>query len=871
MNIITNRQTFLGETASCKKSGAAATPPTKVGTGILQRSEFTTSRLAEFASKEELTRLIGHSLGDWPVAALKELVDNALDAAERAVVAPVVDIVVDAESISVSDNGPGMATETIERILDYAYRTSSNSAYVSPSRGQQGNAIQTMLAMVHALTGKPGVTIIESRGVRHRITFDVDPISREPRLDCQRVAMIPVAPGTKVTLRWPGRPWASLSSAAIDFICTNPHLTLSFTSPDLSFKHPATNTGWRKWTPTDPTSAYWYDVGSLKTLLTAEINKAQRDGSPQRTVADFVAEFRGLSSTAKRRDICEKIGASRQSLKDLFTLGGDRAIEQLLDEMKASSRPVKARDLGVIGEAHVLGRLGGEPASQSYKKVEVEVGGIPYLIECGFSYRKTGSRLEVAAINWSTSVSGDPFQRVDGQGLEAILTEQRADGDEPIGFFLHVATPRPVFLDKGKTTVNLPGEVDDAIVDAVRHVTKQWCKQRKSEERHANAAQRRMDAMTASSKPMTIVAAATSVMSQAYAKASDGGTLPANGRQIFYAARPEVLRLTGRDKLDSGRFIQDHLVPYMNEHPDECAGWNVVFDDRGHLTEPHTERRIGLGTLAVREYVEAYAKSELIEGGFADPRISTHGPEGRFGALLYIEKEGFDPMLEQAKIANRFDLAVMSCKGMSVTAARELADRTCARFWLPLYMLHDFDTSGFSIMSTLHRSNGRFQFNTSFKAADFGLRLADVERMGLQSEPVSFGKVSKDAHRNRLAINGATEREIEFLLTGPDDATGQRVELNAMTSRQFIDFLEAKISENGVSKVIPSATDLANAYRLFARGARARRVAKEAMAAMSTEDTAAPDDLEERVRAYLAEHPEVPWDAAVETLMSEAA
>jgi DNA topoisomerase VI subunit B len=825
--------------------------------------------LAEFASKEELTRLIGHHPKDWSTAALKELVDNALDAAERAGVVPVIDIVVDAESMSVSDNGPGIATETIERTLDYAYRTSSNSAYVSPSRGQQGNALQTMLAMVHALRGKPGVTIIESRGFRHRITFDVDPISREPRLDCQRVN-IPATPGTKVTLLWPMLMWTDLSSVAIDFICTNPHLTLSFTCPDHSHKHAATNPDWRKWTPTDPTSAYWYDVGSLKTLLAAEINKARRDGSPQRTVADFLATtFRGLSGTAKRRDICEKLDAARQSLEALFDRG-DLVIKQLLDEMKASSRPVTASDLGVIGEEHVSGRLDGEPASRRYKKVEVEVDGVPYLIECGFSYRPNDRfRLMVAAINWSASVNGDPFQGVDDQGLEAILTEQRAGRDEPIGFFLHVATPRPVFLDKGKKTVNLPVEVDDAIVDAVQRVTAQWCKQRKAEERHANAAQRRRDAMTSSSKPMTIRAAAFAGMAQAYAKASDNGTLPANGRQIFYAARPEILRLAERDKLDSGRFTQEFLVDYMNEHPDECAGWNVVFDDRGHLTEPHTGREIGLGTLAVRDYVNAYTRPEPIEGGFADPKISTRGPEGRYSALLYIEKEGFGPLLDQAKIGDRFDLALMSCKGMSVSAARELVDKTCARFELPLYMLHDFDVSGFSIASTLHQSNRRYQFNTRFKVVDFGLRLEDVERLGLQSEPVSFGKVSKDAIRNRLEINGATEREIEFLLTGPDAETGQRVELNAMTSRQFIDFMEFKIGENDVGKVIPSATDLANAYRLFARGARARRIAEEALAAMPGEEIVAPADLAERVSAYLAQHPEEPWDAAVAALLTD--
>ena len=45
--------------------------------------------------------------------------------------------------------------------------------------------MQTLLAMSHALTGEPDLTVIESRGVRHRVTFAIDPITREPRLEHQ--------------------------------------------------------------------------------------------------------------------------------------------------------------------------------------------------------------------------------------------------------------------------------------------------------------------------------------------------------------------------------------------------------------------------------------------------------------------------------------------------------------------------------------------------------------------------------------------------------------------------------------------------------------------------------------------------------------
>ena len=43
----------------------------------------------------------------------------------------------------------------------------------------------------------------------------------------------------------------------------------------------------------------------------------------------------------------------------------------------------------------------------------------------------------------------------------------------------------------------------------------------------------------------------------------------------------------------------------------------------------------------------------------------------------------------------------MSTKGMSVTACRMLVEELCGRQGLPLFVLHDFDKSGFSIQQTL--------------------------------------------------------------------------------------------------------------------------------------------------------------------------
>ena len=43
----------------------------------------------------------------WPIALLKELIDNALDACETAGLPPAIEVTVEPDSVSVRDHGPG--------------------------------------------------------------------------------------------------------------------------------------------------------------------------------------------------------------------------------------------------------------------------------------------------------------------------------------------------------------------------------------------------------------------------------------------------------------------------------------------------------------------------------------------------------------------------------------------------------------------------------------------------------------------------------------------------------------------------------------------------------------------------------------------
>jgi len=448
----------------------------------------------------------------------------------------------------------------------------------------------------------------------------------------------------------------------------NPHLTVDaewrVSEPPIRFQRQATDPSWTKWRPDLPTSAHWYNDERLKRLMAAEITYVEDHGTACPSVRDFIRQFRGLSGTAKAKAICGEIGvAERLSLADFYQQRAKGAA-WLLAAMQERSRPVRPRDLGVLGHNHLLARFaesGADPETFVYKCVEITLDGLPYVIEAAFALRSgeddgEGPRV-IEGFNFSPAIGGSPFQ------LEGYLAQARVEDDDPITVFIHLTSPRLDFLDRGKARVALPDAVADEIVGLVEGVTAKWTKQKKAEIRDRQAYWRRVDAMRKRDRPMSTREAAFAVMEASYMAASANDTLPANPRQIYYAARPSVLRAIGKATLDSGYFTQTLLPAYIEERRVE---WDIVWDDRGHFREPHTRLEIGLGTLNVRHYIGSLGDLKVNPAAIASASVSTKGPAGRFGAALFIEKEGFWPVLEAARISERFDIAPMSTKGMSV-------------------------------------------------------------------------------------------------------------------------------------------------------------------------------------------------------------
>jgi DNA topoisomerase VI subunit B len=456
----------------------AAVPPPKTMTAVsalLSRHAFRTSRLLDFCNRRELIAQTGHQVEDWPLVIVKELIDNPLDDAEEIGVPPVVEVNVspDRGEIVIADNGSGLPPETVVALLDYSIRVSSREAYVSPTRGAQGNAIKTVIAMAFALDGTKGETIIEARRVAHRITFGVDPLRQEPRISHQ-TASSDVTVGTRITVRWPDSASSMLRGArgrflqiAEDFAWLNPHLRIiARWDNELRVDRQPSNPGWEKWRACDPTSAHWYSEDRFERYIAAHVARDQ-ETVRDRMVREFIRELRGLSGSATQKAVLADTGMSRAALASLFEQDGSPrrdAIARLLAACQKHTRPVKPKALGVIGRDHLLmcfRAAGVHEASFKYEMAAGETDGLPWIVETAFGFcpKHSAGRRIIAGVNFSVGIDNPfrSFRRYGGEGLEAHLNQLRAAANEPIVVVLHYVCPRVEFTDRGKTAVIVPG------------------------------------------------------------------------------------------------------------------------------------------------------------------------------------------------------------------------------------------------------------------------------------------------------------------------------------------------------------------------------------------------------------------------------
>jgi hypothetical protein len=422
----------------------------------------------------------------------------------------------------------------------------------------------------------------------------------------------------------------------------------------------------------------------------------------------------------------------------------------------------------------------------------------------------------------------------------------------------------------------------DDILAATTKVTKEWTKQRKAEERNSRAYYSR-DYIYSDRVNFTEVA--HQILPRGYDHASGNGKYTVDKRQFYYAVREDFRKMTGRE-ITAKYFSQNILVQYMNQHLEETVVWKITAQPRGTLRLPHVNLIVPCGTLAIDKHLHevlrslslpdppagagpeevaaaiAKAKADLPFRGLDKIGVDRRWPPlaggHRYRGVLYIEKEGFDPQLREAEVAEEFDIAIISCKGQSVVAARKFADYTCyVNGGVPLFVVHDMDKAGFEIALRLTKVSDyaiekdlvQYEFQNDIDVTDLGLTLKDARKYNLESERCRF--------RGSFAADSiATAEEKEFL------RSNRRIELNAFTAPDFIKWIRSKLTKHlGKKRFVPDDDVLVDAYRRALAVAEINGCIKKVREEAITKARAAtvPDDLREQLQKRLTRNSK-PWD-----------
>ncbi len=202
----------------------------------VQRTVFVTPRAAEFTELRALQAQTGQPAEAFGSVVIKELIDNALDAAESAGNAPVIEISTrtdgDITYVTVTDNGAGIGAATVANICNFDVLVSDKARYRGPSRGAQGNALKTLLGIPAALDVDQPV-IIESRWFTHSLRVSVDPgghVVVDHKKDQHRR---PGRDGTSVTVPLPANLDIDASRWAFGAALVNPHATITVSEQRL--------------------------------------------------------------------------------------------------------------------------------------------------------------------------------------------------------------------------------------------------------------------------------------------------------------------------------------------------------------------------------------------------------------------------------------------------------------------------------------------------------------------------------------------------------------------------------------------------------------------------------------------------------------
>jgi hypothetical protein len=466
-----------------------------------------------------------------------------------------------------------------------------------------------------------------------------------------------------------------------------------------------------------------------------------------RTVRELVTDFEG----------CSRAGLSGKRGRACSELSRKEA-DKLLSALRDASAEVKPARLGQVGKVDGFPRGYAKMTDTLIVKSHGSLPAlVPFLAEAWARPAKGDDDSFHLLVNRTRTVAclGLYHEKTELYLSGCGLSHEFKVGRAPVEIWVNITAPHVPLINDGKTPDLGAMEVQ------LREVI----------EKSASCARRIYGSGGGRSESQKARIEAS--LDEAIKQASGDGRFEFSIRQLFYVVRPMVA--DGNDEL-----LYDNFTRVVGEHEKEHGPLPGMYrDPRGVLYHPHLHELISLGTRAVDEYKR---------------------PEWTFNKILYCEKEGIVSILCQDHWPERNDCALLSAKGQASRAVKDVLDllgETDEE--LLFFCVHDGDAAGTVIFQALQEETAARPAR-KVKILNLGLEPWEGIAMGLPVEPAEY--------KARQAVADYV-RDRDDGKNWPEWLQSNRIELNAMTTPQFIAWLDGKMAEHGQGRLVPPAEVLA--------------------------------------------------------------
>jgi DNA topoisomerase-6 subunit B len=347
--------------------------------------------VAEFFTKNR------HLLGfDSPLksllTAVKEAVDNSLDACEEAGIPP--DVLVELHELAenryrmvVEDNGPGILPEQVGKVFGKLLY-GSKFHKLSQSRGQQGIGISAAGMYGMLTTGKP-MKIVSKPGKRakaHEFLLSIDTTKNKPDIHEQKTVEWDKDHGTRVEIEMEAKYQKGLRSVDMyvkQTAIANPHVTITYRDPQGGVVVYERST---KELPPAVEEIKPHPHGVELGRLIGMMKETQA-----RTLSGFLQEDFSRVGPKVALEICKAAKLSEKSSPTKAAREEAAALHEAIQKAKIMAPSTNC--ISPIGEGLVLAGLKKEIEADFYyanSRAPSVYRGNPFVIEVGIAYGKPG-------------------------------------------------------------------------------------------------------------------------------------------------------------------------------------------------------------------------------------------------------------------------------------------------------------------------------------------------------------------------------------------------------------------------------------------------------------------------------------------------